>query len=113
MKLMKKYLTLVVTSGLLAFGASVHAAVDDKTASALMSKAQCTACHNVERKLVGPSFKQVAQKRKDEKDAVAVIVKKVREGGTGAYGQIPMPPNPKNKISDADLNKLAEWILTK
>ena len=110
---MKKYLTLVVTSGLLAFGASVHAAVDDKTASALMSKAQCTACHNVERKLVGPSFKQVAQKRKDEKDAVAVIVKKVREGGTGAYGQIPMPPNPKSKISDADLKKLVEWVLTK
>ena len=110
---MKNCLTLVFTSGLLAFAVSANAAIDDKAAAALMGKAQCTACHNVEQKLVGPSFKQVAEKRKDEKDAITILAKKVREGGTGAYGQIPMPPNPKNKISDADLKQLVEWVLTK
>lgn len=110
---MKKCLAYVAACGLLALAASAHAAIDDKTAAGLMSKARCTACHNVEHRLVGPSFKQVAEKRKAEKDAIATVVKKVRDGGTGAYGQVPMPPNPKNKISDDDLKQLVEWVLTR
>ena len=110
---MKQHLIRVAVVGLFAFAGSALAAIDDKTANGLMGKAQCTACHNVEQKLVGPAFKEVAQKHKDDKGAVAALVKKVREGGTGVYGQIPMPPNPKNKISDADLKNLVEWILSK
>ena len=110
---MKKCLTLVAAGGLIAFSAGSQAAIDDKTATGLMGKAQCSACHNVDQKLVGPSYKQVAEKRKAEKDVIATLVKKVREGGSGAYGAIPMPPNPKDKISDDDLKKLVEWILTK
>ena len=110
---MNKLLTTAVAGSLIAISTGANAAVDDKAAAGLMAKAQCTACHNIEQKLVGPSFKDIALKRKDEKDSTAMLMKKVREGGTGAYGQIPMPPNPKAKISDADLKNLVEWILSK
>jgi cytochrome c len=110
---MDKYLIRAAMVGLLAAAGNAQAAIDDRTASGLMGKAQCTACHNVQQRLVGPSFKQVARKHKDDKGAVAALVKKVREGGTGVYGQIPMPPIPKNKISDTDLGNLVEWILSR
>lgn len=110
---MKKYLTLAAVGGLFAASFGAQAAIDDKTATGLMGKAQCSACHGIDQKMVGPSYKQVAAKRKGEKDAVATLIKKVREGGSGAYGQIPMPPNPKDKISDDELKQLVEWVLTK
>ena len=96
---------------LMSIGAS--AAIDDKKATELMNKGGCAACHNVDKKLVGPSFKEVAKKHKGQKDAVAVLTKKVRAGGAGVYGQIPMPPNPSDKISDADLKSMVEWVLSK
>ena len=98
---------LVLTSS----GAS--AAMDDKKATELMNKAGCGACHTMDKKLVGPSYKEVAKKHKGQKDAVAAMTKKVREGGAGAYGQIPMPPNPKDKINDTDLKALVDWVLAK
>jgi|SRR6516164_1981025 cytochrome c len=89
------------------------AALDDASAQELMKKAGCNACHTIDKKLVGPTYHDVAQKRKGTPDAAAMLEKKVREGGKGEYGQIPMPPNPVSKISDADLHELIVWVLTK
>lgn len=102
-----------VAGALVLMSTGTSAAMDDKKATELLNKGGCVACHTVDKKLVGPSFKEVAKKHKGEKDAVAVLAKKVREGGAGAYGQIPMPPNPKDKIGDADLKSMVEWVLSK
>jgi cytochrome c len=78
-----------------------------------MTKAGCMACHAKDKKMVGPSFQQIAAKYKDTKgqDAKAALVKKVREGGKGNFGPVPMAPNPPDKISDADLSAAIDWIL--
>lgn len=78
---------------------------------ALMTKAGCLACHAKDKKLVGPAYKDVAAKYKGQADAVAKLMDKTRKGGAGVYGPVPMPPNPVNKISDADLKSVVEWIL--
>ena len=104
---------LSMTCALVLASAGASAAIDDKKATQILSKGGCVACHTVDRKLVGPSFKEVAKKRKGDKNAAAVIAQKVRAGGTGVYGQIPMPPNPASKISDGDLKALVEWVLSK
>lgn len=77
-----------------------------------MKKAGCTACHNKDKKVVGPSYKQIAAKHKGNKDDVATLMEKVRKGGSGVYGPVPMSPNPPSKISDADLKAAVEFILT-
>ena len=86
--------------------ASAQAAVE-----AAMNKAGCLACHAKDKKMVGPAYKDVAAKYKGQGDAVAVLSAKIRNGGTGNWGQIPMPPHPADKISDADLKAAVEWIL--
>lgn len=75
-----------------------------------MAKAGCTACHQKDKKVVGPSYKQIAAKHKGSND-VDALVKKARNGGSGVYGPVPMPPNPVSKISDADLKAAVEYIL--
>lgn len=95
------------------FAASANAALDDAKAQELAKKGGCTTCHSIDKKGVGPAYKDVAQKRKGEKDAMATLEKAVRNGGKGAYGAIPMPPSPPDKISDTDLHELIEWILKK
>ena len=77
---------------------------------AAMNKAGCMACHAKDKKMVGPSFQQIAAKYKGQ-DVKATLVKKVREGGKGNFGPIPMAPNPPDKISDADLGEAVGWIL--
>jgi cytochrome c len=104
---------LSVTGALVLMSTGASAAIDDKKANELLNKGGCAACHSVDKKLVGPSYKEVAKKHKGQKNAAAVVAKKVREGGAGAYGQIPMPPNPKDKINDADLKALVDWVLSK
>ncbi len=75
-----------------------------------MAKAGCVACHVKDKKLVGPSFKDIAAKYKGQ-DATARLIEKVRKGGSGVYGPVPMSPNPPDKINDADLKAVVEWIL--
>ena len=89
------------------------APIDDKQATAILTKGGCTICHTVDKKLIGPSYAEVSKKYKGEKDAAAAITKKVRDGSTGVFGPIPMPPNPVAKISDADLKAIVEWVLSK
>ena len=107
---------LATLAGALAFGfaGAVSAqALDDKKANDLMVKAGCNACHAVDKKLVGPSYKDVAKKEKAKPNVAAELFAKVRKGGSGVYGQVPMPPNGPDKISDGDLKALVAWILTK
>ncbi len=92
----------------LAAGAAAPALADPQAA---MTKAGCTACHTVDKKLVGPSFKDIAARYKGKADAVAALAEKSRKGGSGVWGPVPMPPNTPDKISDADLKAAVEWIL--
>jgi cytochrome c len=80
-------------------------------ASADLAKAKnCMACHANDRKLVGPSYKDVASKYASDKDAAAKLARKIREGGVGVWGQIPMPANPQ--VTEAEALTLARWVLT-
>ena len=76
----------------------------------LAKKNACTACHAVDKKIVGPAFKEVAAKYRSDKTAEAKLVKKVKEGGVGVWGQVPMPPN--STVSDKDIQVLVKWVLS-
>ena len=78
---------------------------------AIVTKAGCMACHAKDKKVLGPAFNMVAEKYKGDAGAVAKLTEKVRKGGSGVWGPIPMPPNDVSKISDADLKSAIEWIL--
>ena len=78
--------------------------------AALAKKSGCLNCHSVDKKIVGPAYKEVAKKYKDNADAPALLAKKVADGGSGVWGAIPMPPN-KGKVSEADIKALVTWIL--
>jgi cytochrome c len=75
-----------------------------------MNKAGCMACHAKDKKLVGPSFKDIAAKYKGQ-DVVAKLTGKVRKGGAGTFGPVPMAPVGPDKISDGDLKAAVELIL--
>jgi cytochrome c len=70
----------------------------------------CTSCHQVDLKMVGPGYKEVAAKYKGDANAASMLAKKAKEGGVGTWGEIPMPPNPT--VSDDDMNALIHWILS-
>ncbi len=79
-------------------------------ADAQLARAKnCMACHSLDKKLIGPSYKDVAMKYAGDKNAVAKLAKKVRDGGVGVWGQIPMPANPQ--VSDEEAVRLVNWIL--
>jgi cytochrome c len=86
------------------------AALSDDGA-ALAKKSGCLNCHSVDKKIVGPAYKEVAKKYKGNADAEAILVKKVADGGSGTWGAVPMPPN-KGKVSEADIKTLVAWILS-
>lgn len=86
------------------------AVLDNAAAEALMKKDNCAICHAIDKKVVGPAYVDVAAKYKGDKDALAKLSKKVKLGGSGVWGQIPMPPN--TQVSDADIKELVTWILT-
>jgi len=74
-----------------------------------MSK-NCMSCHAIERKLLGPAFKDVALKYKDDKGASDMLVNKIIKGGSGVWGPVPMPAN--MQVSEAEAKKLAAWVLS-
>ncbi len=76
-----------------------------------MTKAGCMACHTKDKKLVGPAFKEIAAKYKGQTDVTAKLMEKVRKGGSGVFGPVPMAPNPPDKINDAELKAAVEYIL--
>jgi len=69
----------------------------------------CLACHQIDKKLVGPAYKEVAAKYRNDKNALPKLVKKVREGGQGVWGQVPMPPN---QVSEKEAQALVKWVLS-
>ena len=76
---------------------------------ALATKNGCNACHKVDAKVLGPSFKEVAAKYKGDKKAEAMLIEKVKKGGMGVWGQIPMPPNAA--VKDEDVKAIVQWVL--
>ena len=76
---------------------------------ALATSKNCMACHAVDKKLVGPSYKDVAKKYAGDAKAVDMLATKIQKGGAGVWGAIPMPANPQ--VSDAEAKKLSAWIL--
>ena len=77
---------------------------------ALATSKNCMSCHAVDRKVLGPAFKDVAAKYKDNKGAVDMLANKIMKGGSGVWGPVPMPAN--NQVSEADAKKLAAWVLS-
>lgn len=75
----------------------------------LAKKSNCLACHAVATKVVGPSYQEVAKKYAGDKTAEAKLIEKVKKGGSGTWGPIPMPPNAQ--VKDADIATLVKWIL--
>ena len=79
-------------------------------ASPELAKAKnCMACHAVSVKMAGPSFKDVAAKYADQKDAEDKLVVKVQKGSSGVWGSMPMPANPQ--VSEAEAHTLVKWVL--
>lgn len=84
-------------------------AVSAQSADDVLKKSGCLACHAVDKKVVGPSYQEVAAKYKGDAGAAAKLMDKVKKGGSGVWGQVPMPPNPT--VSDADLKTMITYIL--
>lgn len=79
-------------------------------ASEDLAKAKnCLTCHSAERKIVGPSYKEITAKRAGEKGAEAALAAKIKNGSNGEWGAVPMPPN---AVSDAEAATLAKWVLS-
>ncbi|HEY8251640.1 MAG TPA: c-type cytochrome [Burkholderiales bacterium] len=94
---------VVLILGLLA---AFPAAASDE----LAKKHACFACHTLDKKMVGPSYKEVAAKYRSDKEAAAKLAAKVKNGGQGVWGNVPMPPNAA--VPDADIKALVGWILS-
>lgn len=90
---------------------SAISAVPAQASEDLAKKHACVACHNVKgAKTVGPTYAEVAKKYAGQKDAAAKLADKVKKGGTGVWGQVPMPPNAA--VPDADVQALVKWVLS-
>lgn len=76
----------------------------------LAAKSGCMTCHQVDKKLVGPAYQEVATRYKGQSDAVQKLSTKIKAGGKDAWGPVPMPPNPN--VNDADISTLVKWILS-
>lgn len=100
---MKLIATALISAGLLVSAAPAMANAD------LAKKSGCLACHAVDKKVVGPAYQDIAKKYAGKADAEAMLVKKVKAGGVGVWGQIPMPPNAA--VKDADIQTLVKWVL--
>jgi len=99
---MKTRILIAFTAGMLLAGP----ALADET---LAKKYNCLACHQIDKKGVGPAYKEIAKKYKGQAGIEVKLAQKVKKGGSGVWGQIPMPPNAA--APDGDIKKLVEWIL--
>jgi cytochrome c len=109
---------LLTGAGLFAFAvmvvcglfSSVTARADEAPRGQVIAQANaCMGCHAVDRKLVGPSFQQIAAKYKGDAQAPSKLARKVKDGGSGVWGAIPMPAHPA--MSDADIQTVVGWVL--
>ena len=105
----------LIRNCLLAFGLTLllpaaHAQVKADAAKALAEKNLCLSCHKLEGKLVGPSYRDVANKYKGVAEADAKLIANIKKGGKGVWGNVPMPP--VKDVSDEDLKAMVAWILS-
>jgi cytochrome c len=96
------YIAIMAAAGIVMAG-QAHA--DE----ALAKAKNCMTCHALNKKLVGPSYHDVAAKYKADKGAVALLAGKIKAGGKGVWGPVPMPPN---KVTDEEATKLATWVMS-
>lgn len=101
-----KSLAIAVFGALAAIAGSAYGA----DPAELAKKSGCLACHAVDKKVVGPSYKEVAAKYKGDKTAEAKLIDKVKKGGSGTWGAVPMPPNAA--VKDEDVKALVQWVLS-
>ena len=93
-------------AGMAALAVSFQASANEELALFFF----CLACHSVDKKVVGPSYKEVAAKYRGDKSAEGKLVDKVKNCGAGAWGQVPMPPNAS--VPDGDVKALVSWFLS-
>lgn len=105
---MKALVMMAAAAGILASGAA--AAVTEAEAMGIAQKNGCLACHALDKKLVGPAWKDVGKKYDGQVDAEAKLLVKVKKGGKDVWGPVPMPPNAT--VKDADIKTLVEFVLT-
>jgi len=99
-------ISMIAAAGLLVAGSAMAAEMPP-----LAKKHGCIACHTIEKKLVGPSYADVAKKYKGDKGAAAKLEAKVAKGGSGVWGTMPMPPNAP-KVPAGDIKELVKWVLS-
>ena len=104
---MKLAILSTATACIVALQPLVSQAADSEGA-ALATKYSCSACHTENTKLVGPAYHDVAKKYAGDGSAPARLAAKIKSGGSGVWGAIPMPPN---SVPDADLKKIVDWVL--
>ena len=97
--------------GLVLIGlATVLSPVEARADQALAATRHCMSCHTIERKMVGPAFKDVAKRYAGDREAVVRLSAKIRSGGSGVWGPVVMPPSPN--LSEDDARRLAAWVLS-
>ena len=101
---MKVSMLVLAGAAMLAAGA-----VQAQDAKALLQKSGCTACHSEDKKLVGPAYKDVAAKYKGDAAAAGKLAEKVKKGGSGVWGPVPMPPNAN--VKDDDIKTMVAYVL--
>jgi cytochrome c len=103
----KKMLLAFSVSAVIGLGVAPSAALAD--GAALAKKYNCLVCHSVDKKRVGPAYKAVAARYEGDPSAVADLVEKIKKGGKGAWGSVPMPPN--KKVTDEVATTILDWVL--
>jgi cytochrome c len=104
---MKRLAAILGTLGAMA---ALQLATPAVASEELAKKHNCLVCHQIDKKVVGPAYKDVAAKYANDKTADAKLFEKVKKGGVGVWGQVPMPPN--SAVPDADIKALVKWILS-
>jgi len=101
---MKVRTTLLALTSFVVSGAVFADAGED-----LIKRDGCIACHSIDKKVIGPAYRDVAEKYRGDAGAAARLVEKVKKGGSGVWGQVPMPPN--SQVSDADIRTIVAYVL--
>ncbi|MBI4808492.1 MAG: c-type cytochrome [Nitrosomonadales bacterium] len=99
-------ISMIAAAGLMVAGSAMAAEM-----SPLAKKNGCTACHTIDKKLIGPAYMDVAKKYKGDAGAAAKLEAKVAKGGSGVWGTMPMPPN-SPKVPEAEIKELVKWVLS-
>ena len=105
-----KHAFVALVAGASMIAAAGAQAADAKAAEDMLKKNACTACHAIDKKMVGPAYKDVAAKYRGQKDIEPKLVEKVKKGGVGVWGQVPMPPN--SAVKEDDIKTMVHFILS-